>query len=217
MTHVPGRWPSALIVGAALVLSIVVGGVPLLVFLRDGVHLYCEYSDVGESAPGTYFCADGIGYIVPLVTIFFIWTLVSAAAVVAMSGWVPSALRPRLLGVLALAPLAYLSWIAAGAAGSAGRTGTAQSRDLWTAPMLGVTIVLAAFAVVVLGLLVARGARPRLVLYIAGGALLLAALVAQPGMLAAILLAMGLFGASLILERSRYEPRSTGPSRRAVP
>jgi len=214
LTHVPGRWPSALIVGAALVLSIVVGGVPLLAFLRDGVHLYCEYSDVGESAPGTYFCADGIGYIVPLVTTFFIWTLVCATAIVAMSAWVPAALRPRLLGVFALAPLAYLSWIAAGAAG---RTSTAQSRDLWTAPMLGVTIVLATFAMVVLALLVVRGARPRLVLYIAGGALLLAALVAQPGMLAAILLAMGLFGASLILERSRYEPRPTGPSRRAVP
>ena len=104
MTLVPGRRLGALIVGAALIVSIVVGGVPLLAFRRDSVHLYCDYSDVGESAPGTYFCADGIGYIVPLVTTFFIWMLVSTAGIVAMSGWVPAALRPRLIGVIALAP-----------------------------------------------------------------------------------------------------------------
>jgi hypothetical protein len=80
-----------------------------------------------------------------------------------------------------------------------------------------VTIVLAAFAMVVLALHVVRGSRPRLVLYVAGGALLIAASIVQPGMLAAILLAMGLFGASLSLERARFKPGLTAPSRRAGP
>lgn len=214
MTTVPGRGQAVPVVGLALGLSLIVGGVPLLAFLRDDVHLYCDYSDVGESAPGTYFCADGIGYIVPLVTTFVIWTLISAVAIVAMSAWMPAALRPRVVGVVALAPITYLSWIAAGAVG---RLGAAQSRDLWSAPMLGVTIVLAAFVVVVLALIVVRRSRPRLVLYVAGGGLLIAASIVQPGMLAAILLAMGLFGASLSLERSRFTPRLTAPSRRAAP
>ena len=206
MTTVPGRSLGAPLIGAALVLSVIVGGVPLLAFLRDGVHLYCDYSDVGESAPGTYFCADGIGYIMPLVTTFFIWMLVGAAGIVAMSGWVPAALRPRLVGVIALAPIAYLSWIAAGAAG---RLSTAQSRDFWAAPMLGVTVVLAAFAVVVLALLATRGARPRIVLYIAGGALMLAAVVTQPGMLSALIMSTGLFAASFALDRARFVPAAT--------
>ena len=75
--------------------------------------------------------------------------------------------------------------------------------------MLGVTIVLAAFAVIVLALLVARGARPRLVLYVAGGALMLAALVAQPGMLSALIMSTGLFAASFALDRARLAGAAT--------
>jgi hypothetical protein len=225
VTTVPGRGLGASIVSAALVLSVVVGGLPLVGFLRDGIHLYCDYSDVGESAPGSFFCADGIGYIIPVVTTFFVWTLVSAAGIVAMSGWIPPALRPRLLGILALAPIGYLSWIAAGATGRL--RATAQPRDFWAEPMLAATVFFALFAAVVLALLAVPRSSARIALYVAGSALLLAALVAQPGMVSAVIVSAGVFGASFVLDRARFEattarllsenPGSTGPSRRAVP
>ncbi|SKA81396.1 hypothetical protein SAMN06295879_0321 [Agreia bicolorata] len=203
MTPVPGRAWAASSVCVSLVLSVILGGLPLVSFLRDGVHLYCEYSDVGESAPGSFFCADGIGYIVPVATIILVWALVSALGIVAMSAWIPPALRPRLVSLLSLGPAVYLSVLAADATGRL--RATVQPRDFWSGPMLAVTVLLSGFAAVVLVLLVVRGARSRLVLYVVGGVLLLAALAAQPGMLAATLLTMGLFGASLILDRARYE------------
>ncbi|KJC63594.1 hypothetical protein [Agreia bicolorata] len=203
MTPVPGRAWAASSVCVSLVLSVILGGLPLVSFLRDGVHLYCEYSDVGEAAPGSFFCADGIGYIVPVATIILVWALVSALAIVAMSAWIPPALRPRLVSLLSLGPAVYLSILAADATGRL--RATVQPRDFWSGPMLAVTVLLSGFAAVVLVLLVVRGSRSRLVLYVVGGVLLLAALAAQPGMLAATLLTMGLFGASLILDRARYE------------
>ena len=204
MTRVPGRAWAAPVVCVALVLSVIVGALPLVSFLRDGVHLYCEFSDAGESAPGTFMCADGIGYIVPVATAILVWTLVSALAIVAMSAWIPSALRPRLVSLLALAPMAYISVIAVQSIDRLRVTG--QPRDFWSAPMLVVTILMGAFAAVVLVLFAVRGPRPRLVLYIAGGVLMVAALVVQPGMLAATFLALGLFGASFVLDRAAYRP-----------
>jgi hypothetical protein len=207
VTAVPGRGLAAPVVGAALILSIAAGALSLVPFLRDGVHLYCFYSDVGESAPGSFGCADGIGYIVPVATIYVVWTLVCALAIAAMSRWVPSALRPRLVSILALAPLVYLSVLAADA--TSRLHPTVQPRDFWAERMLTATVLLSGFAAVVLALLVVRGARRRPVLYIAGGVLMLAAFVAQPGMVAAEILATGLFGASFALDRARYAPTPT--------
>jgi hypothetical protein len=203
MATVPGRGAAALVVATALVLAVVVGGLTLVMFFRDEVHLYCDYSDVGESAPGTFFCADGLGYIIPVATTFAVWALACGVAVVAMSAWIPSAVRPRLLGLVSLAPIAHLSGIAAEATGRL--QSSVQPRDFWTGPILTAAALLAAFAVVVLALLAVRQTRTRAVLYLAGGVLLLAALIAQPGMVSAVTVTSGVLGASLILDRARFD------------
>jgi hypothetical protein len=218
MTTVPGRGLAVPVVAAALVLSVVVGGLTLVMFLRDVVHFQCDYSDVGESAPGSFFCSDGNGYILPVIDIFFVWTVVYGVAVVAMSAGVPPAVRPRLLGLVSLAPMAYLSKIAAEA--TSRLRSTVQPHDFWTGPMLAATVLLAAFAVVALALLAVPRGSARTVLYIAGGTLLLVGIVAQPGMVSAAIVSSGVFGASFILDRARFESvpvGSTGPSRRAAP
>jgi hypothetical protein len=203
MTTVPGRSEGVSFVVASLVLSVIVGWMPLLWLLRDQVRLYCDFSDEGESYPGTWFCSDGIGYIIPVASTFVVWTLIAGVAIVAMSGWVVSVLRPRLLAAVALAPLGYLVWVTADAIPE--RLPAGFSSELWTKPMLAATVLFAGFAVVVLCLIARPGpvrrTLPIRVLYLAGAVLLLASAVAQPGVLTAVLMAAGLLAASFALER----------------
>jgi hypothetical protein len=208
MTTVPGRNEGVVFVVCSLVLSVIVGWMPLLWLLRDQVHLYCFFSDGGESYPGSWFCSDGIAYIIPIASTFVVWTLIAGVAIMAMSGWVASALRPRLLAAVALTPLAYLVWITADAIPE--RLPPEYAGEVWTKAMLGASVLFAVFALVVLCLIVRPDLRvrrasigrigPTRVFYLAGGALLLGAAVAQPGGLSAMLMAAGVLAASFMLE-----------------
>jgi hypothetical protein len=202
MTTVAGRLEGVLLVIGSLVLSVLAGWAPLIWLLRDQVHLYCEFLATGEAYPGTWVCSDGIGYIIPVASTFVVWTLIAGVAIVMTSGWVASALRPRLLAAAALVPPAYLVWITADAIPE--RLPTEFSGELWAKPMLATTVLFAALAAVVLCLIARPGplkqGRPIRLLYLGGWALLLAAAIAQPGGLSAVLLSAGLLAASFMLE-----------------
>lgn len=189
------------------VVAVFIGSGLLLNLLRETLHYGCSFIRMGASEPGEFSCADGISYIAPGVFIlglsFVVIAFAIAVLVSARVQFAGGAGPARVLAGLALFPLALISW-AAWFATQYRPQDAEPDAEYWAPAMLLASVLLACAAVfmVVLCVWPLRATRVRAVAFIGACAALLAATIAQPGVLIATIISAGLLAASLTVERS---------------
>ncbi|SFN41652.1 hypothetical protein [Mycetocola miduiensis] len=168
-----------------------------IAFLRDRMHLYCSFLAMGDDDPGAYYCADGIGYLVPgLVLGFFTGLILFAAALILLMF-----LERRLLAGIGIAGTAFV--VVASLVAGAPRPGDGQPpAGAWADVMAGPSALLAAASalLVVSMFLPVSGARIAL-----GGALavLVITTVFEPTLVFGTVPAALAVGAALVLASLR--------------
>jgi hypothetical protein len=182
---------------AGLVLS-VLGSAALLSLVREQLHFLCSFAVMGDE-PGSFVCADGISY---LGTVVFTLGLNLVFAIVGIAALLKGgAFGWRMLAAAAVLPLAVFSW-STWYATATRSSDAAPGANYWVAPLLAVTIVLAAAVLVLLAAAFIRAGAPARARALSLTALILATLLlvvawfVQPGSAAAVAMALGLLGAS---------------------
>lgn len=153
--------------------------------LREQLHFACTYGTQGEAA-GSWWCADGIGYLLPGVG------LVAFAGLPVLIALVVAIFAPRArtaFTVLAFVPMALLAAVLCGF--TAFRTDALPAGETWPGiwwASAGIAGLLALLGTVALVLPLPRIPHiPRIAAIVAGVGLLLAALILQPGLACAII------------------------------
>lgn len=152
----------------------------MVTFLRERMHLYCSFGRMGSDDPGSYYCADGIGYILPgLVLWFGVGTLLLATAIataVLAARPLPAVRAMTIIGVAGLVFTVAVSLLA-----DSGRHPASDiPADTWATVMAVPSVVfgLACAALVVAG--ASRSRTPTRVALWVGFALILTATLVEP-------------------------------------
>lgn len=172
-------------------IGVLAGGVMLAIVLaplalstiRDGIHYACSYGTRGE-ASGSWMCADGIGYLLPgaaLLAAALLPALIGVLVILAAT----AGAAERTLRVLSFAPVAATA--AMTAALTLGRDDPLPPGQTWQGVWLlsvGLSAALAFLgnALLVWALHTRTGGAVSKAAGAAGGALMLASAVVQPGM-----------------------------------
>ncbi|KDA07206.1 hypothetical protein DC31_00630 [Microbacterium sp. CH12i] len=173
----------------ARVLILVGGGILALILsvqavgmLREQLHVGCSFGTMGE-ATGSWMCTDGIGYLFPGLALLFGSGLSLLIGVFVVLGARLERTRRRALTVLAFAPLLWsLGWLSSV---TLARTDPLPDGETWPGVWLiavGISALLA-----LAGAALAASAPPlrggaAYLLWLTGGALLVAASIVQPGL-----------------------------------
>ncbi|MET1052805.1 MAG: hypothetical protein ABWX65_09225 [Mycetocola sp.] len=139
---------------AAVIPTGVLLAIPLalstVTFLRERMHLYCSFLRMGDDDPGAYYCADGIGYILPgLILGFWVGVLLLAVAITSAVLLPRPALATRSLSVLGIAGLVFT--VVASLVASAPRAGDGDPPDAaWAGVMVAPSLLFAVASVILL-------------------------------------------------------------------
>lgn len=206
-----------LAIGATVLVGLV-GVIPLsmamITFLRERMHLYCSFARMGSDDPGSYLCADGIGYILPgLVLWFWFGSLLLATAITAAVFLPRPPLAIRALAIIGMAGL--VSTVTVSVLADSGRHPAGEiPADTWVTVM-AVPAVLFGLACVALILAAVSHSRTlgRVSLWVAF-ALVLAATVVEPTLAfgtVPVLIAAGI--ALVLAHRRAASPEAQAPER----
>lgn len=201
-------------------LATVVLFVPLamaaLAFLKDRMHLYCEFARMGLDDPGEYYCADGIGYIVPGVLLAFVIGLLLLATSLTVAIGLP---RPRVaVRVLAGIGIVGLAFPLATAAVTVSLRHPASNipTDTWTTVLLAPTVLLSLAALALVAILVVRSSTGIRIALAVALALTVAATAVEPTIAFGTVPALAACGLALWLAFRRTVPRPKLASGEAV-
>ncbi|TFD59772.1 hypothetical protein E3T39_08725 [Cryobacterium suzukii] len=156
---------------------------------------------MGSDDPGSFYCADGIGYIgVGVVTYGVYGVILLIALAVAIAGPKRAGMQSRLMAGISILPIAMFSW-STWYATSARPLDRAPGVNYWVQPLLAVTAVLATAVVVIVAAGLFSEPRIRRVGFCVATALFVAAVLIQPGSLSAVAVAFGTLAAAASLDR----------------
>lgn len=155
---------------------------PFLMYLvRDVLHYGCELLVGGEAGEGTWACSDGIGYLLPGLSLVVPIFLAAVAGVVVSFALRNPRARRVSFGVSAIAPLAWAGgWTLLAADQHAGSH--PDSFGVWATTVLP-SLLVSAVAVAVLTAAPIRSVRVDLAPFVSGAGLLVLAAVLQPGLI----------------------------------
>lgn len=153
----------------------------LMHLVRAVLHYGCDFLVGGEAGDGSWACSDGIGYILPGVSLVVPVFLSAVLAVVLTFTLRGRAARRIVLGLGAVVPLAWaFTWTLAAAQLYVDRH--PDSLGVWASAVLP-ALVIAVGGVVVLAVMPIRSALGDGIVLGVGLALFLAAAALQPGLI----------------------------------
>ncbi|MGX1934273.1 hypothetical protein [Microbacterium resistens] len=197
--------PVLLGAGTVLVPLLTVSGVDML---REELHLLCSFERMGDE-PGSWYCADGIGYILPGLVVAAVVGLPVLAGLLL----VLTLTRRRTTALRLLAPLPVLAVTGLTAAMTVSRTDALPHGTTWPGVWWSAVGLAAAIAVggVLLAAMTVRpmAAGTALTLRIAAGVGLLISVVVQVGLLAAVAASALLLVAAAATTPVRSRPSSS--------
>ncbi|TFC56159.1 hypothetical protein [Cryobacterium sp. TMB1-7] len=194
------RGSAILSLSVGFVASVFAGSGFLLGLVREDLHFQCSFHHMGSDDPGSFYCADGIGYIGVGVATYGVYGVILLIALgIAMADLKSSGIQSRLMAGISILPIAMFSW-STWYATSTRPIDQAPGANYWVQPLLPVTAVLVTAVIVIL----AAGLIPRPRLRTAGFrvamALFIAAALIQPGSLSAVAVTLGTLAAAVCLE-----------------
>ena len=170
----------------------VLSAIGLVHLIREVLHYGCEFLVGGEAGDGSWACSDGIGYILPglsLAVPIFLSSVVGTIATFALRG---RHARRVVLGLTAATPIAWaFVWTLMAAQQYVDQH--PDSYGVWRSAVLPAVLV-ALIGVLVLAVTPIRSAAADHTVLSVGLVLLLVAAVLQPGLIPVLAVAAG-FGA----------------------
>ena len=132
-----------------------------ITFLRERMHLYCGFARVGADDPGSWYCSDGIGYILPgIITGFWVGVLLLAVALATAILLPRPLLASRVLAVVGIAGLGFT--VATSLVADSGRSPTDDAPpDTWTSVMTVPSVLFAVATVALVMVAISREGRAR--------------------------------------------------------
>ena len=194
------RARAILSLSVGFLVSVFAGSGFLLNLVRDDLHFQCSFLRMGSDDPGSFYCADGIGYIGVGVGTYGVYGVILLVALgIASARPTTAGMQPsRLIAGISILPIAMFSWTTWYAT-SARSVDQAPGANYWIQPLLPVTAVLATAVLVIL--VVGLTSRPgvRAVGFRVAMALFVVAVIIQPGSLSAVAVALGTLAAAMFL------------------
>lgn len=191
-------------IGTLLVGGVLTGltSVGVVGLLREGVRYGCQYTEEGEGRG--WFCADGVGYILPWLGVLFLLAVIGGIALVVVIGDYHADV---MLPLVAALPLAVGLIASASGIMSAGQGAGDRSHHIaaWLSSMVVAAPALAVGAALAVATAVSvrRSGRDRSgVLAAASAAASLVAVIAQPGLMAPMFASWAILVAGLLRVRS---------------
>ena len=212
MNLAPRIWIALGINTVATVVLFVPLAMAALAFLKDRVHLYCEFARMGSDDPGVYLCADGIGYILPgLILAVVIGLLLLATSLTVAIGLLRPRIAVRVLAGVGIVALAF-PLLTAAVAMSLRHPASNIPVDTWSTVLLVPTLVLSAAAVALTITFFVRSSTVIRIALSAALALTLAATIVEPTLAFGTVPALAASGAALWLAFRRFGPQSQAGS-----
>jgi hypothetical protein len=195
------RGNAILSLSVGFVASVLAGSGFLLKLVREELHFQCSFQQMGSDDPGSFYCADGIGYVGVGVGTYGAYGLILLIAFgTAVANWESSGLQSRLVAGISILPIAMFSW-STWYATSARPIDQAPGANYWVQSLLPVTVVLVAAVTVILAAGLSSRSRLRAAGFRVAMALFVAAVLIQPGSLSAAAVALGILAAAVCLDR----------------
>ena len=195
------RGSAILSLSLGFVVSVLAGSGFLLTMVRDDLHFQCSFLQMGSDDPGSFYCADGIGYIGVGVATYGVYGVILLIALgVATADPKRAGMQSRLMAGISILPIAMFSW-STWYATSTRPLDQAPGVNYWVQPLLAVTVVLATAVIVILTAGLLSRPRFRTAGYIAAMLLFVVGVFIQPGSLSAVAVACGTLAAAVSLDR----------------
>ena len=195
------RGSAILSLSLGFVVSVLAGSGFLLTMVRDDLHFQCSFLRMGSDDPGSFYCADGIGYIGVGVATYGVYGVILLIALgVATADPKRAGMQSRLMAGISILPIAMFSWSTWDAT-STRPLDQAPGVNYWVQPLLAVTVVLATAVIVILTAGLLSRPRFRTAGYIAAMLLFVVGVFIQPGSLSAVAVACGTLAAAVSLDR----------------
>lgn len=186
----------------------------MITFLRERMHVYCSFGRMGADDPGSFTCADGIGYILPgLVLWFWVGMLLTVTAIATAVLAPRPLLATRVVAMIGVGGLAFL--VTASLVADSGRHPASEiAADTWVSVMAVPSVL---FGVASVALVIAAASRSKALTRVALWtplALVLAATVVEPTLAFGTVPVLLAVGAALILaNRQRSSSGAPAPER----
>ena len=194
------RGSAILSLSVGFVASVLTGSGFLLSLVREDLHFQCSFLQMGSDDPGSFYCADGISYIGVGVATYGVYGLILLIALrITMADLKSSGMQSRLMAGISILPIAMFSW-STWYATSARPVDQAPGANYWVQSLLPVTAVLVTAVIVTLAAGLISRPRLRTAGFRVAMALLVAAVLIQPGSLSAVAVALGILTAAACLE-----------------
>jgi len=194
------RVSAILSLGVGFVASVFAGSGFLLRLVREDLHFQCSFHQMGSDDPGSFYCADGISYIGVGVATYGVYGLILLIALgVALADLRSSGIRSRLMAGISILPIVMFSW-STWYATSARPVDQAPGANYWVPFLLPVTAVFVTAVIVILAAGLVSLPWLRTAGFRLAMALLVAAVLVQPGSLSAVAVALGILTAAVCLE-----------------